>query len=199
MKYPATTFILATVQAAYMAINDVRCTQNDHWVGILPYFRSDQIMPCSYAGTLISNDEATHHLFYWMYPTEDENAPVTVWLNGGPGASSTFANFLLNGPLEITHNSSSPSDYDVHLKAEGSWTDISNMVFVDQPVGTGFSWGVPLLTNEEESSQEFLNFMDLLYLKYPEFEGRDLYLTGESYGGKYLPRYSYELLMENQK
>lgn len=73
------------------------------------------------------------------------------------------------------------------------------MVFVDQPVGTGFSWGVPLLTNEEESSQEFLNFMDLLYLKYPEFEGRDLYLTGESYGGKYLPRYSYELLMENQK
>ena len=69
MKYLATTFVLATVQAAYMAINDARCTQNDHWVGTLPYFRSDQIMPCSYAGTLISNDEATHHLFYWMYPT----------------------------------------------------------------------------------------------------------------------------------
>ena len=88
-------------------------------------------MPCSYAGTLISNDEATHHLFYWYYPTEDDSAPVTVWLNGGPGASSTFANFLLNGPIEITHNSPSTSDYDVHLKAAGSWADISNMVFVD--------------------------------------------------------------------
>jgi carboxypeptidase C (cathepsin A) len=56
-------------------------------------------MPCSYAGTLTSNDAGTHHLFYWMYPNEDPNAPVTVWMNGGPGASSIFANFLLNGPL----------------------------------------------------------------------------------------------------
>jgi carboxypeptidase C (cathepsin A) len=33
---------------------------------------------------------------------------------------------------------------------------------------------------------------------YPAMVGHDLYLTGESYGGKYLPRYSYAMLMANQ-
>lgn len=39
-----------------------------------------------------------------MYPAVDKDAPVAVWINGGPGASSTFANFLFSGPLRIAQN-----------------------------------------------------------------------------------------------
>ena len=77
-------------------------TENEFYVPTLPGFIDGDYWPCSYAGTLPSNTDETHQLFFWMYPAEDEDAPVIIWLNGGPGASSTFANFLFNSPLRIS-------------------------------------------------------------------------------------------------
>ncbi len=50
----------------------------------------------------------------------------------------------------------------------------------------------------DDAADEFVYFLSGLFQKYPEMIGRDLYLTGESYGGKYLPRYSYALLKANE-
>ena len=47
------------------------------------------------------------------------------------------------------------------------------------------------------STDEFVIFMTNFYALYPEFESRDLYLSGESYAGKFVPRYTYQLLEEN--
>ena len=45
-------------------------------------------------------------MFYWMFPADDfENSPVAIWLNGGPGASSSLANFMMNGPMRIERTS----------------------------------------------------------------------------------------------
>ena len=72
--------------------------------------------PCMYAGTLPSNADGSHQLFYWMYPAADfDNAPLAIWLNGGPGASSTFANFLMNGPMRIEKTGTTDADYRVYL------------------------------------------------------------------------------------
>jgi carboxypeptidase C (cathepsin A) len=191
-------FAFATLVGAIVANNCVYDT-NDQSVTSLPYFTIYETLPCSYAGTLPSNADETHHMFYWMYTAKDADAPVAIWLNGGPGASSTFANFLLNGPMRITKTGSSQNDYQVSLAEEGSWVDSAHMVYVDQPVGTGFSWGEPLLTNMDEAADEFVNFMSNFFDMYPQFVGKDLYLTGESYGGKYLPRYSYALLQANKQ
>ena len=49
----------------------------------------------------------------------------------------------------------------------------------------------------DAAATEFLTFMDNLYVKYPEFVDRPLYMTGESYGGKYLPAFSKKLLEAN--
>lgn len=70
-------------------------------------------------------------MFYWMYPHADPQAPVAVWLNGGPGASSSFANFLLNGPLGIDHFGEGLDDFSVYIKDQGSWADIATMIYVD--------------------------------------------------------------------
>ena len=51
-----------------------------------------------------------------MYPAENfENAPLAIWLNGGPGGSSAFGNFLENGPMRIARNGTNSSDYIVYL------------------------------------------------------------------------------------
>ena len=64
---------------------------DEHRVTWLPYFDANQTLPCMYAGLLPANQDqdAPDFLFYWMYPAADfENAPLAIWLNGGPGASS---------------------------------------------------------------------------------------------------------------
>lgn len=50
----------------------------------------------------------------------------------------------------------------------------------------------------DNAADEFIYFLTNLFNKYPEMIGHDLYLAGESYGGKYLPRYSYALLKANE-
>jgi len=109
----------------------------------------------------------THHMFYWMYPNEQTDAPIAIWLNGGPGASSTFANFLLNGPMGIDHFGAGADDFSVYIKEQGSWTDIATMIYVDQPVGTGFSWGDEYLDNMDDAADEFVFFLAGLFQKYP--------------------------------
>jgi len=116
-------------------------------------------------------------------------------MNGGPGSSSTFANFLENGPMRITRTGDDISTgYSVNLAEEGSWADTTHIVFLDQPVGTGFSWGEPLLTNMDESAAEFQTWLTNFINAFPEFYATELYITGESYSGKYVPRYSWEVL-----
>lgn len=125
---------------------DEDCPVQEHSVSSLPYWLSHQTFPCMYAGTFKTSDSANHYLFYWFFKTIKPNAPLVVWLNGGPGFSSIWGLFVENGPITISREGSE-SDYDnfvVQLNPEGSWADEANIVFVDQPVGTGFAYGTPL-------------------------------------------------------
>ena len=137
-----------------------------------------------------------------MYPSpQPETDPIAIWLNGGPGASSSLANFLFNGPMRISKTADTEDDFQVTLAEQGSWSEVATMIYVDQPVGTGFSYAKDnnLLDNMEQAADEFIIFLDNLFKLYPSFVGRDFYLTGESYSGKYIPAFSKRILEENQK
>ena len=93
-----------------------------------------------------------------MYPAIDADAPVIIWLNGGPGASSTFANFLFSSPLRIRADESVADTYEMYTSQE-TWIGAGTVIYIDQPVGTGFAYGEPLLTTMEEASTEFIAFL----------------------------------------
>ena len=64
-----------------------------------------------------------------MYPAEtDADAPVIIWINGGPGASSTFANFLFSSPLRIAE--SDTGDFTMY-KSKDSWTNLGTVIYID--------------------------------------------------------------------
>ena len=92
-----------------------------------------------------------------MYPSALPDKPVIIWINGGPGASSTFANFLFSSPLRIAEPTTGTFEM---YKSEETWIDTGTVIYIDQPVGTGFSYGTPLLTNMEEATEEFLYLVD---------------------------------------
>ena len=123
--------------------------------------------------------------FYWLCParTGDKAAPLLVWLNGGPGSSSMMGLFLENGPYFID------DDGSLHTR-NASWNNKYDVLYVDQPAGTGFSVAQSpdaYATNQDDVAEAFSAFMANFYHAYPNTRTQELFLTGESYAGKYLP------------
>ena len=85
------------------------------------------------------NETVGHNLFYWLFKHPDASKPLLLWINGGPGATSMFGLFLENGPLRV--NKTGDADEFKLYAPEQAWTDDYNVVFLDQPVNTGFSYG----------------------------------------------------------
>jgi cathepsin A (carboxypeptidase C) len=138
-----------------------------------------------------------HHLFYWFFKNENETAPLAFWLNGGPGSSSMFGLFLENGPVRVEKTGPTNDDF-LLVPAQQSWFDDYSVLWLDQPVGTGFSYGDLTNLTMQTAGDDFVNFVSAFYNMYPEMKSVDLHLTGESYAGKYLPYFSVRLLEENK-
>ncbi|KAF2401028.1 alpha/beta-hydrolase [Trichodelitschia bisporula] len=79
--------------------------------------------------------------FFWFIEARrnPQTAPLTVWLNGGPGSSSMIGLFTENGPCEVVQLAD--GSYGTQARMWG-WDRSSNMLFIDQPVQTGFSYDV---------------------------------------------------------
>ncbi|KAF2136735.1 uncharacterized protein K452DRAFT_279562 [Aplosporella prunicola CBS 121167] len=81
----------------------------------------------------------TINTFFWFIEARQnpENAPLTIWLNGGPGSSSMIGLFGENGPCEIVQL----ADGTYGTKArDWGWDRSSNILYVDQPSQVGFSF-----------------------------------------------------------
>ncbi|EFX04019.1 serine carboxypeptidase [Grosmannia clavigera kw1407] len=138
----------------------------------------------SYAGSLplSSNASDPNQLFWWFFPSENEDAKkeIVIWLNGGPGCSSLEGLLQENGPFIWQYGTYLP------VQNTWSWNKLSNIVYIEQPVGTGFSVGTPTATSEEDVARQFLgfwkNFAQLFSL-----QGYKVYIAGESYAGMYCP------------
>ncbi|KAJ2897215.1 hypothetical protein MKZ38_004862 [Zalerion maritima] len=137
----------------------------------------------SYAGQMpIGEANPDSNLFFWFFPSENEEAEkeILIWLNGGPGCSSLEGFLQENGPFLWQYGTYKP------IENPWSWHKLTNMVWVEQPVGTGFSQGTVTATNEEEVAEQFMgfwkNFVDTF-----DLAGYSVYIAGESYAGLYCP------------
>jgi len=128
------------------------------------------------------------HLFFWMFESRSKPAtdPLIIWLTGGPGCSSLTALFFENGPYTI--------NTDLSLKINPySWNSFANIIFVDQPAGTGFSYVDSIFdydTNEDQIAHDMYWFIQEFYTEYRQYSTLPLFITGESYAGHYVPAIS---------
>ena len=139
------------------------------------------------------------HFFYLLARSKVTNAPLVIFLNGGPGASSMTGAFLENGPLRLTEPFNHDKNYHL-IKNRWAWNNLANIVYLDQPRYTGFSYGKgAYVTSLQEVGKDFLTWLNLFYQKYPEFKNRTLYLAGESFAGAYIGIYDHQILIYNQQ
>uniref|UniRef100_A0A7N8YHW3 Carboxypeptidase n=1 Tax=Mastacembelus armatus TaxID=205130 RepID=A0A7N8YHW3_9TELE len=134
------------------------------------------------------------HLHYWFVESQNKPSsdPVVLWLNGGPGCSSLDGLLTEHGPFLI-------QDDGVTLQYNPySWNKIANMLYLESPVGVGFSYSddQKYVTNDTEVSMNNYLALKEFFQLFPEFSQNELFLTGESYGGIYIPTLA-ERVMED--
>ncbi|KAM7091030.1 lysosomal protective protein isoform 1-T1 [Ciconia maguari] len=125
------------------------------------------------------------HLHYWFVEAQSnpQSSPLVLWLNGGPGCSSMEGFLKEHGPFLIQPDG-------VTLKYNDyAWNKIANVLYLESPAGVGFSYSEDkkYATNDTEVARNnYLALKEFLRL-FPEYSKNDLFLTGESYGGVYIP------------
>ncbi|XP_049782035.1 retinoid-inducible serine carboxypeptidase-like [Schistocerca cancellata] len=130
------------------------------------------------------------HMFYWLYyttaTTDYATRPLVIWLQGGPGASGTgYGNFEELGIV----------DTDLNVR-NSSWVHKVNVLFIDNPVGTGYSYvdsNSLYTTTNAEIAADLLTFIKAFVEQYPTFQTVPLYIFSESYGGKMASEFALEL------
>ncbi|KAA8546523.1 hypothetical protein F0562_002738 [Nyssa sinensis] len=150
-----------------------------------------------YAGYVDVDVKAGRSLFYYFVEAEEDSdhKPLTLWLNGGPGCSSIGGGaFTELGPFF-------PRGDGRGLRRNSkSWNKASNLLFVESPAGVGWSYSnttSDYTCDDASAARDMLIFMMKWYQKFPELKFRDLFLTGESYAGHYIPQLAIAILDHN--
>ncbi|KAH9493007.1 hypothetical protein Btru_022914 [Bulinus truncatus] len=143
----------------------------------------------SHAGFITVNKTLGNHLFFWFFPNEkNSSAPLLIWLNGGPGVSSMFGLLWENGPIEICTEISENCHYKTR---QHSWSQHFSMLYIDSPVGAGYSFTESGTSGERVTqqgvSEDLYSFVEQFYALFPDYKKKELYIGGQSYAGKYVP------------
>ncbi|PIN11140.1 Serine carboxypeptidases (lysosomal cathepsin A) [Handroanthus impetiginosus] len=153
-------------------------------------------------GYISVGDHDEKQLFYYFIESErdPETDPLLFWLNGGPGCSGFSGLVYEIGPLAFdlaTFDGSFPS----LIINPYSWTKIASIIFIDAPVGTGFSYSTTsegyLISDTKSASDNYL-FLRKWLLKHHNFFKNRLYVTGDSYGGKITPMVALAIAKGNE-
>ncbi|KAJ7062729.1 serine carboxypeptidase [Mycena amicta] len=131
----------------------------------------------SYTGYI---DVEARHLFFYFFESRGDLAEddIIFWATGGPGCSGSLSLFFENGPCRIPNSTGNPTFHPE------SWNANASVLFVDQPVGAGFSYadyGEHTFTTEE-AAKDISAFLFVFFEHFSQFKGQALHMAGSSYG-----------------
>ena len=135
-------------------------------------------------------------IFYILFEsrrneTRDED-PLVIWLRGEPGCSTTATLFENNSPYIFGVNETTGSPMLVNNP--NSWNNFTNVLYLDQPIGAGYSFykdvNTPRIYSLDQAVDDFIHFMKMFYDMHDQFRGRDTYIIGQDFvAGKYIPAF----------
>jgi len=143
-----------------------------------------------------TTEKADKNYFYWAFAPRSgrADAPVLLWMTGGPGCSSSLALLVENGPCHI--NETTAELYNNPF----SWNTDAYLVYIDQPSGVGFSYSgsAGYDTNEAEVSRDMYWFLQKFFEAHPSLQSNPFFVVGESYGGHFAPATAYRIMQGNE-
>jgi len=133
------------------------------------------------------------HYFYWFFESRrtPSTDPVVMWMTGGPGCSSEVALFGENGPCSVTKDGTDT------ITNPYSWNTKANVLYIDQPAGTGFSWGKGKDHEEDAVAADMYDFLQQFFANHPQYQAAPFFVVGESYAGHYVPAVTHKVWQMN--
>ncbi|XP_047172205.1 serine carboxypeptidase 1-like [Vigna umbellata] len=152
-----------------------------------------------YGGYVTVDAKRGRRLFYYFVesPQNASNKPLLLWLNGGPGCSSLGYGAMQElGPFRVN------SDGRTLHKNEYAWHNVANVIFLESPAGVGFSYSNTSSdysnTGDKSTAMDSYTFLVKWLHRFPHYKSRDLFITGESYAGHYVPQLAHTILTNNK-
>jgi carboxypeptidase D len=175
---------LSLLRLATVALGaPVNLPQKDYLVEDLPGLSNIpvELRPTMYAGHILLDEERETNYFFWKFVKQSTAFNRTViWLNGGPGCSSMDGALMETGPLRVNEEGRLTVN-------SGSWYEAADLIFVDQPGGTGFSTTKDYDRELTKVGEDFVVFLNEYLKIFTEDQEKEIYLAGESYAGQYIP------------
>ncbi|KAG0473894.1 hypothetical protein HPP92_015751 [Vanilla planifolia] len=160
-------------------------------------------LPFSLETGYITVDEVYGVEFFYYFIESERNPtvdPLVVWLSGGPGCSALSGLALEIGPVKFKleeYNGSLPNMvYNPY-----TWTKFANIIFLDSPVGAGFSYShhpKGYETSDKSWSKQTQVFLKKWLFEHQKFISNPLYIAGDSYAGKVVPVIAQLISKENE-
>uniref|UniRef100_A0ACD5ZXS5 Uncharacterized protein n=1 Tax=Avena sativa TaxID=4498 RepID=A0ACD5ZXS5_AVESA len=145
-------------------------------------------------GYVTVDEENGAELFYYFIESEGDprRDPVVLWLTGGDRCTALSALFFEIGPLKfITEPYNQNNGTVPRLRYHPySWTKVASVLFVDSPVGAGFSFSrnpQGYHVGDVSSSLQLKKFLTKWFTEHPNYLANPFYVGGDSYGGKLVP------------
>ncbi|OSD06714.1 serine carboxypeptidase [Trametes coccinea BRFM310] len=140
---------------------------------------------------------SSESMWFWFFESrhEPDNAPLTLWLEGGRGTSSMRGLFQENGPCRLNNDSNG-----VSLNPY-SWNEVSNVLYIDQPVGVGFSYGDENVYTGEDAAAQVWRFLQIFLSdsRFAKYQKSDFGIWTELYGASYAAVFGNYFLSQNSK
>ncbi|XP_065881157.1 serine carboxypeptidase-like 2 isoform X2 [Euphorbia lathyris] len=142
-------------------------------------------------------------LFYYFVKSQrnPKKDPLLLWLTGGPGCSALSALLYEIGPISfevVEYNGSLPK----LILNPHTWTQVASIIFIDIPVGTGFSYATnsfASLSTDLLQVQQAYQFFTKWLRGHPEFVTNPVYIAGDSYSGITLPAIVHRIIKGNEQ
>ncbi|KAI4367557.1 hypothetical protein MLD38_023284 [Melastoma candidum] len=181
-----------TCLLAFMLTVLIGAASAQHVVEYLPGYSGTGKIPFTMeTGYIGVGDMEEVQLFYYFVESERDPSvdPLMLWLTGGPGCSGFSPLAFQIGPMIFDYDSYN-GGLPTWRHAKHSWTKAANIIFIDQPVGAGFSYSTTTqgsFSDDKKAAFDAYTFLRKWLLKHPQFLGNQLYIGGDSYSGIIVP------------
>eukprot|EP00656_Telonema_subtile_P043252 TRINITY_DN49631_c0_g1_i2.p1 TRINITY_DN49631_c0_g1~~TRINITY_DN49631_c0_g1_i2.p1 ORF type:complete len:483 (+),score=84.11 TRINITY_DN49631_c0_g1_i2:193-1641(+) len=174
-------------------------------------------LPSTWYSGFLQLPQSTKQLHYLLTeaeaPLDPATAPLVLWLNGGPGCSSMEGLLYEHGPLvvsdahappNINHDGagSSSTNATALVRNKWAWSRAANVLYLEAPAGVGFSWATDkseLITGDNQTAYDNLVALSVFFQKFPDLRSNPFYVSGESYGGVYVPTLSLKIYQQGSQ